>query len=272
LTVTRRLPAYAALATLLLCLMPVAGVVAYLGQNPYAVQLKASDKEASCADEVTITATVRSSETGALIAGQTVNWDFKVSVSDDDELSAQRTVTNENGKTKVTVSFGPVEGSRTVRATIASWPATIKISCQGGLPTPAPTPQATPKPTPQATPKPNATPTASHPSVNPPSASPTPSPSATPTTPPTTTPGQTATPSPEVTPTPSLAPSATDAPTSPPTAPATSAPTVTPAATPDATALPADPDTTLTAGLAPVLFIVLVVAGLGGLLVFARRR
>ncbi len=114
------------------------GAEAYIGQNPYAVHLDGPAGVVSCQSQVVITATVRDAETGVLVSHQAVEWDIKVSLSPGDRLSDRSTVTGADGKTSVTLSFGPAEGTRTVRATISTFPATIDVTCRGGVPAPTP--------------------------------------------------------------------------------------------------------------------------------------
>ena len=161
---------------LLFALLPLAGTFAYVGQNPYVVQMRGPNGPVRCDETASVTATVTDVASGNLVPGQAVKWDFKNSPSGGDKVTPKTSVTDNNAKTTVTVSFGPVEGQRTVRATIASWPTTIKVTCQGGVapPNPTPTPTRRPTPTPDDTPKPPRTPnpTETQPSEPSPNASP----------------------------------------------------------------------------------------------------
>ena len=119
----RRLPAYALLLVTALLLAPVGVTVAYIDQNPYAVQMKASPSHPSCTDTVTITVTVRTADTGLVVGNQYVLWSMKVSPSSDDRLGSARTLTDNNGRTQNTLNFGPAEGLRTVLAAEGDAPA-----------------------------------------------------------------------------------------------------------------------------------------------------
>jgi hypothetical protein len=184
------------LGTVVFALLATTGTHAYVGQNPYAVEMHAPSGAVRCDGQAQVTATVRSVETGVVVPGQAVLWDFKSNVSSGDRVAPRRTVTDENGKTTVTVTFGAAEGRRTVRAMIANWPNTTKVTCAGGVPnpTPRPTPSPTPRPTRSPTPRPTAeAPSPGAPTGNPqptavaseqPAASATPAPSALSTLPP----------------------------------------------------------------------------------------
>ena len=135
--------------------MLVHTTAAYVGQNPYSVHLDGPVGVVGCQSAVVVTATVRSAETGAPVSIQAVVWDITASPSTDDSLSSRTTFTGPDGKTSVTLHFGPVEGARTVRATIATWPATIDLTCRGGVPVRTATPTGNPTITPSALPSTN---------------------------------------------------------------------------------------------------------------------
>jgi LPXTG-site transpeptidase (sortase) family protein len=71
-----------------------------------------------------------------------VNWSLARSRSGRDGLSARSTVTDGRGRTSVTLRFGPVAGSRTIRAGAATTRPSITVRCAGGLPRTAPAPVA----------------------------------------------------------------------------------------------------------------------------------
>jgi hypothetical protein len=126
------------------------GTVAYIGQNPYDVHLDGPSGTVPCARDIEITATVKSATNGDRVAHQVVKWDIKKSPSSGDRLSSGSTTTNSDGKTSVTLSFGSAEGERQVRATVATFPATLTIQCEGPFgarPTATPEPRSTPRPT-----------------------------------------------------------------------------------------------------------------------------
>ena len=246
------------LAGLIPALFMVAQVQGYVGQNPYVVDMSVSAGTVRCDGQVRIVATVRDSETGVLVPGQRVLWDFKKRLAAGDSVKPASTVTDEKGQTTVTVTFGNAEGNRVVRAMIASWPNTTQVSCAGGVtqptpsPTPTPTPTRTPGPTPTRTPtrtpttRPTQTPTTTPTRTPAPGATSTPTTAATPTTQASETPGSIlpsesptvapASPTASVdvaTPVASAAPTGTLAPQASPADPGTSTlPTAVPAATP----------------------------------------
>lgn len=288
-------------------LTPLSSINAYVGQNPYSVSFDGPSGVVSCASSPDVTATVREAETGQLVSGQQIRWDIKRGQSSADSVNPRTTVTDQNGKSTVTVRFGPVEGERTVRATIATWPATLRITCRGGGAVTPPPPTDPPGPTPTPTDRPTNTPTATPtdgPTNTPTPVGQTPTPTPvdqTPTpvdqtpTPVDQTPdaGSTATPDVQTSPTPdpglptsspSLDPGATDTPAPTaltPSAPPTSLPSgVTPGTTgsPVATepASPAPDEGTATSDVVPLVLLVLVVGGLGvlglmGVVAYRRR-
>lgn len=267
--VINRRHAAALLLVVSFLVVPFAASHAYVGQNPYVVHLDGPSGIVRCDSSAVITATVRNAETGEVVAGQEVIWDVKVPRSPGDSVSPTRSVTNDRGKTSTTLRFGAAEGERTVRATIATWPATIDVTCQGGVPTPSPMPPPTPSPS--ATP--TATPTASPTEPSTPTPTPPPNlvtPTATllqPTGPgetgvPSTTPGLSESPTPSPT---STTPRSTlvGASTAPPASPATQAP----GEPPGSVIVPTSPDMALLAALA---LIGLGLAALG--FVFVRHK
>jgi hypothetical protein len=148
--------------------LPLGATVAYIGDNPYIVKLNAP-REVGCGDSVTITAKVRSSDTSDPAVGQQVLWDLKKNLSPDDKVTPELTSTDSSGQTSAVLTFGQVEGERTVRVDIATWPTTIRVTCVGAVaaspsaspsatPSPSPAPSATPSPAPTAAPTPEPTP------------------------------------------------------------------------------------------------------------------
>jgi hypothetical protein len=148
---------WATLLVLASCLLPLGGAVAYIGENPYIVRLSAP-REVGCDETVTITAKVRSSDTSDPAVEQTVLWDLKTSLSPDDTVSPASTSTDSEGTTSAVLTFGQIEGQRTVRVDIATWPTTIRVSCVGALLAVSPSPSASATVVPTVAP--SATPTA----------------------------------------------------------------------------------------------------------------
>jgi LPXTG-site transpeptidase (sortase) family protein len=124
----------AALASALLVLGGTGGSLGYIGQTQIRVQLSGPSGVVKCDRSVSITATVRSTKSGKPIRNQAVSWRITQSQSRGDRLSAGRTVTNRQGKTSVSLSFGPVAGARKVRANVAGVSPSITVRCAGGLP------------------------------------------------------------------------------------------------------------------------------------------
>ncbi|CAN5485563.1 hypothetical protein BH24CHL9_BH24CHL9_00530 [soil metagenome] len=87
-----------------------------------------------CNRAATIGARVVSTQNGRPVRNQVVNWSLVQSQSGGDGLSASRTVTDRRGRTSVTLSFGPVAGARTVRASATVTSPSITVRCAGGLP------------------------------------------------------------------------------------------------------------------------------------------
>ncbi|CAN5853318.1 hypothetical protein BH23CHL8_BH23CHL8_03490 [soil metagenome] len=87
-----------------------------------------------CNRAATIGARVVSTQNGRPVRNQVVNWRLVQSQSGGDGLSASRTVTDRRGRTSVTLSFGPVAGARTVRASATVSSRSITVRCAGGLP------------------------------------------------------------------------------------------------------------------------------------------
>lgn len=249
----------------------IPGVSGYVGQNPYAVTMEGPSGAVSCQSDAVITATVRGADDGKVVVGQSVDWDIKASPSADDRVSPRTSITDNHGKARVTLSFGPVDGERIVRARIATWPATIHVSCTGATSTPTPTPTPTSTPTHAPTPTPTPTPTATA----------TPSPTEPPTP---TTPTVTATPVPTTTvtlapgtpvavsPSPTTATASVAPPTVAGAVPTATAQVATTGPTPIASAARVSPTSGLGPDLVPVAAVVAVVVVAGGLLfVYARR-
>jgi hypothetical protein len=151
--------------------LPLGAAVAYIGDNPYIVRLSAP-REVGCDEPVTITAKVRSSDTSDPAVAQIVLWDLKKFPSPDDVVTPAQTVTDSEGRTSAVLTFGQVDGERTVRVEIATWPTTIRVTCVGALSAASPSPSASATAVPTVAPSatPSAAPTA------PPSPSPAPSP------------------------------------------------------------------------------------------------
>jgi hypothetical protein len=151
----RKTMLWAALVGVALGILPFGTAVAYIGENPYLVNLDAP-REVACGESVTITARVRSSDTSDPAVQQIVLWDLKETMSPEDSLTPAETVTNDDGETSAVLSFGEVSGERTVRVEIATWPTTIRVSCVGSIavasPSAGPSPSASPTAAPSATP------------------------------------------------------------------------------------------------------------------------
>lgn len=100
-----------------------------------------------CDRGATISARVVSTEDGKPIANQIVRWSLAAPLSGGDGLSAASTISNGRGRTSVGVSFGPVAGPRTIRASIAGGAPTVTVRCAGGLPRTSPLPPTSTDPT-----------------------------------------------------------------------------------------------------------------------------
>lgn len=166
---TARLAALIGAAALLVALSAVTAS-AYVGQNPYVVHLAGPSGSVRCDSTVTITATIRTAATGGLAAGQQVIWDVPASPSGADWVSPRTVLSDAHGQAATTLTFGPAEGQRTVQARIADWPATIKVTCQGGvsLSTSKPTASARPITSPTAPTPATPLPTPDVPATDPP--------------------------------------------------------------------------------------------------------
>jgi hypothetical protein len=163
--------------------VPALTVVAYNKTNPFVVTFdKQPSGTVSCTADVLITATFVGVETGQPGGpGVPVTWNIKKSPSAEDTVTPATSTTDAQGRVSTTLSFGPAEGQRTVRAIAAGFPNTTTVSCAGGVatPTPSPTPTATATPTTTPTQGPTSTPTATPTATNTADGA-TPTPSATP--------------------------------------------------------------------------------------------
>jgi LPXTG-site transpeptidase (sortase) family protein len=129
-------------ATVIAALLTLGGTVAsvgYIDQTQIQVLLSGPNV-VRCNRTATVSARVVS-KNGKPVGNQVVNWSLS-GRSGSDGISAGSTVTNKRGRTAVTVRFGPVAGSRTVRAGAAATNPSITIRCAGGLPKTAPRPPA----------------------------------------------------------------------------------------------------------------------------------
>jgi LPXTG-site transpeptidase (sortase) family protein len=134
-TRTRSLGATILAATVMASLLTLGGSVAtvgYIDQTQIQVILSGPNV-VRCNRAATVSARVVSTKSGKPVGNQIVKWSL-AGRSGDDGISAGSTVTNRRGRTAVTVSFGPVEGSRTVRAGAGATSPSITIRCAGGLP------------------------------------------------------------------------------------------------------------------------------------------
>ena len=123
------------LAAVVAATMYLAGTAtAYIGQSPYQILLAGPRGVARCDQAVDVTATVVDAKTGAPIRLQVVDWSIGQSASSSDRLTSSNTTTNSQGKTTVTLIFGPAAGSRSVVASAAKAKASISVRCAGGLP------------------------------------------------------------------------------------------------------------------------------------------
>ena len=130
-------------AAIIAALMTLGGAVAsvgYIDQTQIQVILSGPNV-VRCNRVATVSARVVSTKNGKPVGNQIVNWSLS-GRSGSDGISAGSTVTNKRGRTAVTVRFGPVAGSRTVRAGAAATRPSITIRCAGGLPKTAPRPPA----------------------------------------------------------------------------------------------------------------------------------
>jgi LPXTG-site transpeptidase (sortase) family protein len=120
-----------------LALLMLAGsgvaTIGYVDQTQVQVLLSGPNT-VRCNRSATISARVVSTENGRPVRNQVVNWALTQTQSSGDGLSASSTITNRRGRTSVTLSFGPVRGPRTVRASVTVTSPSITVSCAGGLP------------------------------------------------------------------------------------------------------------------------------------------
>ncbi len=130
-------PTTVALVALVLSAVFLAVLVApasgYIKQR-FSQVLLSGPSVVKCNRAATINAKVVSTETGKPIDNQIITWSLAQTQSLGDGLSQTSTITNKNGKTSVTLTFGPAAGPRVVRASIAGGSPTITVRCAGGLP------------------------------------------------------------------------------------------------------------------------------------------
>lgn len=123
-------------ATLISSLLVVAfafPAIAYDKQPVARVNLSAPGV-VKCNQSATITAKVIDIKTGKPVFGQTVNFRLRSSQSSGDRLSKGSGRTNRDGVTRVTLSFGPAAGARTIGASIPNNAPVVTVRCAGGLP------------------------------------------------------------------------------------------------------------------------------------------
>ena len=124
------------LSTVVLLLMVVGGTtstVGYIQQTQISISISGPNV-VKCNRSAAISARVVSNKNGKPVRNQLVTWSLSAGRSGADGLGARSTVTNRNGRTGTTLSFGPVAGPRTVTATATRSSAKITIRCAGGLP------------------------------------------------------------------------------------------------------------------------------------------
>jgi len=124
----------AGLAATALLLTTAAGALAYTGQVLASITVAPSGT-VTCTAPFTVAATILDAE-GQPVAGQSVAWSIRTSLSPGDRINATPTVTNADGVATTTVTLGTVTGKREIRATTGevSASAVIDAAC-GGLPT-----------------------------------------------------------------------------------------------------------------------------------------
>jgi LPXTG-site transpeptidase (sortase) family protein len=114
--------------------------VAYIGQSQVQVLLSGPSGAVRCDRTATITAKVVGAKDGKPVRNQLVKWSLGQTQSGRDRLSARSGLTNRSGTTSVRLSFGPVAGARSVKATASKASPSITVRCAGGLPATAPLP------------------------------------------------------------------------------------------------------------------------------------
>lgn len=119
-------------------LLGLAGLVGpalgYIGQAPVQIGLTGPSGPVSCADQVTLTATVVDTGTGAPVAEQIVDWGITDGAQDGDALSAATSITDAEGRATIQLSFGASSGAREVSATVTIVTTPILVRCDVGLP------------------------------------------------------------------------------------------------------------------------------------------
>ncbi len=113
---------------------------AYIEQSQIQVLLSGPSGTVRCDRSASISAKVVSTKTGKPVSNQLVRWSLSGAQSGSDGLSASGTVTNKQGKTGVSLAFGPVAGARTVTASASRVSPSVTVRCAGGLPRTAPVP------------------------------------------------------------------------------------------------------------------------------------
>ena len=115
-------------------------VVGYIEQSQIQVILSGPGGTTKCNRSATISARVVSTRTGRPVHNQLVRWSLAGAQSGGDGLSAGSTVTNRQGRTSVSLRFGPVAGARTIRVSATNVSPSVTVRCAGGLPRTAPVP------------------------------------------------------------------------------------------------------------------------------------
>jgi LPXTG-site transpeptidase (sortase) family protein len=107
---------------------------AYIEQSQIQVLLSGPSGTVRCDRSASISAKVVSTKTGKPVSNQLVRWSLSGAQSGSDGLSASSTVTNKQGQTGVSLTFGPVAGARTVTASASRVSPSVTVRCAGGLP------------------------------------------------------------------------------------------------------------------------------------------
>jgi LPXTG-site transpeptidase (sortase) family protein len=106
----------------------------YIGQAPVQIGLAGPSGPVSCADQVTLTATVVDTGTGTPVAEQIVSWELTDGAQDGDTLSGATSITDAQGQATIQLSFGASSGAREVSATVTIVTTPIVVRCDVGLP------------------------------------------------------------------------------------------------------------------------------------------
>lgn len=112
----------------------VAPTLGYIGQAPVQIGLTGPSGTVSCADDVTLTATVVDTGTGSPVAEQIVTWELSDGAAEGDSLSGASSVTDAQGQASVRLSFGDASGTRVVSATVTIVTTPLRVRCDDGLP------------------------------------------------------------------------------------------------------------------------------------------